>query len=123
MQLQRPGDPAAGLPLPVGDTSKAVAFRETLARDRPRAVYPIMVFPMLEMTATIAFFKLLREELRADIEQLECGAYQLMRIEKGERIDASTEKLNELMHRLGNLDRVIIGCEASLAREYTDHQS
>jgi hypothetical protein len=82
-----------------------------------------MVFPMLEMTATIAFFKLLREELRADIEQLECGAYQLMRIEKGERIDASTEKLNELMHRLGNLDQVIIGCEASLAREYTDHQS
>ena len=67
---------------------------------------------MLEMTAAIAFFKLLREELRADIEQLECGAYQLMRIEKGEQIDASREKLNELMHRLGNLDQVIIGCEA-----------
>jgi hypothetical protein len=71
-----------------------------------------MEFAMLETTATIAFFKLLREELRVDIEQLECGAYQIMRIEEGVRIDASTEKLNELMHRLGNLDQVIVSCEA-----------
>jgi hypothetical protein len=71
-----------------------------------------MVFSMLEMTATIAFFKQLREQLRADIEELECGEFQLIRIENDQHIDVSADKSRELQHRLRNLDQVIIIYEA-----------
>jgi hypothetical protein len=76
---------------------------------------------MLEMTGTIAFFKQLREQLCLDIHQLESGAYQLNKVDRGEQIDASAEKLAELRHRLGNLNQVIIFYEALVPTDGWHH--
>jgi DNA-binding MltR family transcriptional regulator len=60
---------------------------------------------MAETAATIAFFMQLRAQLISDIEEIESGDVEIIRV--AGRINANQDRLVELRHRLANLDQVI----------------